>query len=459
MSSQILKLAFVHPDLGIGGAERLVVDAAVGLQTKGHQVVIYTSHHDPTHCFEETRNDTLEVRVRGNYIIPRTFFGSFYIICAILRQIHLTLSMIFWDRAKYDVIFVDQLSASVPLLRLTGAKVLFYCHFPDKLLTQRESLIKKIYRYPVDLIEELTTDMANCIVVNSKFTAKIFHESFPHIKRTPRVLYPGIHFDSYDKKVDLKDKSVEILETSKKIILSINRFERKKNIILAIHAFAKLRDDNLISANQFNNLRLVIAGGYDYRVQENVDHHKELYQEASKLELKPSTLMPGSAELLPENSENSQVIFLCSFNEPQRTYLLSKALCLLYTPSNEHFGIVPVEAMYARLPVIAINNGGPKETVKDRITGLLCSSTPMAFSQAIASFINGEYDRDNMGDQGRKHVQKIFSLEAFVNTLEEILMQLIKDSSSFSLLNPLSLWLSLAIALILYYVYQYPYIF
>lgn len=115
-------------------------------------------------------------------------------------------------------------------------QVLFYCHFPDKLLTQRESLIKKIYRYPVDLIEELTTgktfypelgyilyciiyslpillDMANCIVVNSKFTAKIFHESFPHIKRTPRVLYPGIHFDSYDKKVDLKDKSVEILET------------------------------------------------------------------------------------------------------------------------------------------------------------------------------------------------------------------------------------------------------
>jgi alpha-1,3/alpha-1,6-mannosyltransferase len=114
--------------------------------------------------------------------------------------------------------------------------VLFYCHFPDKLLTQRESLIKKIYRYPVDFIEELTTgetfypelgyipialfiylsillDMANCIVVNSKFTAKIFRESFPHIKHTPRVLYPGISFDSYDKKVDLKDKSVEILET------------------------------------------------------------------------------------------------------------------------------------------------------------------------------------------------------------------------------------------------------
>lgn len=63
----------MHPDLGIGeswsplrrlnvidvyigGAERLVVDAALGLQKLGHTVDIYTSHHDPSHCFEETRN-------------------------------------------------------------------------------------------------------------------------------------------------------------------------------------------------------------------------------------------------------------------------------------------------------------------------------------------------------------------------------------------------------------------
>ena len=28
----MVKIAFLHPDLGIGGAERLVVDAAVALQ-------------------------------------------------------------------------------------------------------------------------------------------------------------------------------------------------------------------------------------------------------------------------------------------------------------------------------------------------------------------------------------------------------------------------------------------
>lgn len=49
-------IVFFHPDLGIGGAERLVVDAAVGLQKRGHKIIIYTSHCDPKHCFPEARD-------------------------------------------------------------------------------------------------------------------------------------------------------------------------------------------------------------------------------------------------------------------------------------------------------------------------------------------------------------------------------------------------------------------
>lgn len=49
-------IVFIHPDLGIGGAERLVIDAADGLQSKGHKVTVLTSHHDPKHSFEEARD-------------------------------------------------------------------------------------------------------------------------------------------------------------------------------------------------------------------------------------------------------------------------------------------------------------------------------------------------------------------------------------------------------------------
>jgi len=56
MSSQQKNIVFFHPDLGIGGAERLVIDAAVGLQNLGHKVTIFTSHCDPRHCFDEARD-------------------------------------------------------------------------------------------------------------------------------------------------------------------------------------------------------------------------------------------------------------------------------------------------------------------------------------------------------------------------------------------------------------------
>lgn len=52
---------FFHPDLGIGGAERLVVDAAVGLQERGHEVVIFTNHCNPEHCFDECRDGRITI--------------------------------------------------------------------------------------------------------------------------------------------------------------------------------------------------------------------------------------------------------------------------------------------------------------------------------------------------------------------------------------------------------------
>jgi len=52
-------VVFFHPDLGIGGAERLIIDAAVGLQKRGNRVVIFTSHCDPKHCFDEARDGML----------------------------------------------------------------------------------------------------------------------------------------------------------------------------------------------------------------------------------------------------------------------------------------------------------------------------------------------------------------------------------------------------------------
>jgi hypothetical protein len=54
-------VAFIHLDLGIGGAENLVVNAAKGLQEAGYSVKMFTAHHDPARAFKETTDGTLSV--------------------------------------------------------------------------------------------------------------------------------------------------------------------------------------------------------------------------------------------------------------------------------------------------------------------------------------------------------------------------------------------------------------
>lgn len=154
MGTKPLRIAFLHPDLGIGGAERLIVDAAYGLQQRGHSVVVYTSHYDPTRAFDETL--ALRIHVMGQFL-PRNILGFGHVVMAILKSLLLALVVFF---RRYDVIVVDQLSAPIPLLRLTGSKIVFYCHFPDKLLAGKSSVLKTLYRMPMDLLEELTTGNA-----------------------------------------------------------------------------------------------------------------------------------------------------------------------------------------------------------------------------------------------------------------------------------------------------------
>ncbi len=83
-SSGKTRVAFVHPDLGLGGAERLVVDAAVELVRAGCSVDVYTAHYDPQRCFEETKTGGFRVVVAGSWF-PRSLGGRFIALCAYIR--------------------------------------------------------------------------------------------------------------------------------------------------------------------------------------------------------------------------------------------------------------------------------------------------------------------------------------------------------------------------------------
>nr|XP_029120031.1 alpha-1,3/1,6-mannosyltransferase ALG2 isoform X3 [Elaeis guineensis] len=343
-----LKIGIIHPDLGIGGAERLIVDAAVELASRGHKVHVFTAHHDKNRCFEET--------------------------------------------------VADQVSVVIPLMKIRRSmKIIFYCHFPDLVLAQHTTALRRTYRKPVDMIEEATTGMADVILVNSRFTALTFASTFQrlHLRGIqPAILYPAVNVEQFDGPCNYKLN-----------FLSINRFERKKNLQLAISAFALLHSfESTLPDNSLSEATLTIAGGFDKRLKENVEYLEELKRLAEN---------EGVLE---------RVRFITSCSTAERNALLSQCICVLYTPKDEHFGIVPLEAMAAQKPVIACNSGGPVETIKHGVTGFLCDPTPLKFSQAMSMLVSDPDMAVRMGKEARSHVKQKFSTKTFGEQLNHYVL-------------------------------------
>ena len=88
-------------------------------------------------------------------------------------------------------------------------------------------------------------------------------------------------------------------------------------------------------------------------------------------------------------------------SDEERDALLASARALLF-PGEEDFGIVPVEAQAAGLPVIAYGVGGARETVRDGVTGVLFDAqTPAAVADAIRRFESLTLDPDAPRENAR----------------------------------------------------------
>jgi alpha-1,3/alpha-1,6-mannosyltransferase len=308
---------------------------------------------------------------------------------------------------------VDQISHTIPLLRWIGKPVVFYCHFPDLLLTDRASALKQAYRFFIDRMEEITTRQADRILVNSIFTESVVRSTFRSLADAElTVLNPAVSLaptlasgaSVEDEKWTNWDASSDVL------ILSINRFERKKCIETAVEAFANLRN-RLKDSDLEHRCKLMLAGGYDLRVDENVQYDLELRRLCVKMDLQTSDYPDFSGP----------VIFFHSFTDAQKGLLLRTCKFVVYTPPNEHFGIVPIEAMFSGKPVIGCASGGVLESVSNNVTGLLCESPFVeTFSSSMETLIRDPNLIERMGSAGMERVRQKFTLETYARQLYDV---------------------------------------
>jgi len=179
------------------------------------------------------------------------------------------------------------------------------------------------------------------------------------------------------------------------ICVTVGRLVPVKGYPFLIDAMGKL-------AQTIPNVKLVIAGDGSER--------EKLKKQVLELALDDRVLFLGLREDIPE--------------------ILSCGDLFLLSSVNEGFGLVLLEAMAFKLPIVATRVGGVPEVVKDGETGLLIpSQDPQSFVNAVLKiYRNRDWGRD-LGLAGYERVKRKFDLEVIVQKLENLYVEVLQGDS------------------------------
>ena len=181
-------------------------------------------------------------------------------------------------------------------------------------------------------------------------------------------------------------------------VLSVGRWnasERYKGADLLIQAVAEL-------ATEFRDLHLVLAGSGD-----DIPRLMQLSQKS------------GCAE---------RIHFLENLTRGALAACYSKADVFALPSSGEGFGLVFLEAMAMKKPVIGANAGGIPDLVQDGEIGFLVNpKDSVSLVSALRKLLSSAELREKMGKRARETVLSRFSFENFQSELRSILQT--EDSS------------------------------
>lgn len=110
--------------------------------------------------------------------------------------------------------------------------------------------------------------------------------------------------------------------------------------------------------------------------------------------------------------------------------VLNRAALMIYCSRLEPFGLAPLEANACGVPVVAVAEGGVRETIVDGVNGLLVDNDPRESAAAIMRLLDNPAYARRLGQTARREVAEKWSLEASVERLERKLSDAVAGLSA-----------------------------
>ena len=192
-----------------------------------------------------------------------------------------------------------------------------------------------------------------------------------------------------------------------KVVLYVGRFDRRKGIETLVRAVAKS------SLRGSCDLKLIIAGGSRPGCSDGIERDR-IEAIVAELGLSEIAIFPGRLD------------------DELPIYYAAADVCVV--PSHyEPFGLVAIEAMASRTPVVASNVGGLPFTVVPELTGLLVPpQDEAAFATAIDRILSNPTWRDGLGEVARLRVEIAFTWDSVASRLSNLYANLMAQTAALA---------------------------
>lgn len=301
------------------------------------------------------------------------------------------------DRGCYDVVLADacRFVQSPSVLTYIRTPSVYYCHEPPRRfiepmarpgaaplsLYQRARAVwhwpaRVLYDRRVSALDRRNVAAAASVLTNSESSRQTVQRYYGRAAAVCRLGVDAQRFVPGDL-------------TRSDYVLSVGALEPHKGFDFIVRALARCPYEA--------RPRLVVAGNTD---DAGVGDHLRRLGEALGVRVSTSVRV-SEAELLT---------------------LYQQARAFVYAPHHEPFGLAVLEAMACGLPVIAVAEGGPCESVADGTTGYLVARDETAFAGALMRVLGEPGLAAQLGRAGRQRVVADWTWDAAANRLHEHLV-------------------------------------
>jgi len=377
-STNLVKIDFVLPKLKApSGAERLVLSLGSALRRRGDRVRVLCHSFDPSCRPLAAGLEVVETGQRlewtGNHYLDAV---SSYVLAPRLRRL-------IADDTDVVCVFGPALWLAAGRRR-QGRPLLYFCFEPPRAMSvDRGDVLARVgaWRWPLALglwvysaVDRWLVRRVDGVLVNGEYGAELVRSNYG---RLGHVITHGGDLPP-PRETRAEARRWLGLENGAPVVLTVNFLHPRKRVDLLLRAWVEV-------GRRLPTARLLIVGDGPER--------EPLQRLARQLGVAQTVCFAG---FVPENR-----IAAC--------YLASDLLA--HTGREETFGLTILEAGASGLPAVAVDEGGPRTTIRDGESGVLVPAEAPAIADAITLLLAQPGRRRAMGECARAWIQARYSWE------------------------------------------------